>query len=119
MEKVRIRGYKQFLRAVNRADKATKHAVKAELRRVGDAVKSDAAARLSQYDAGSAAGLRTRVRVRGVAVEQSLRKTTGLRPDYGALQMTRALLPAVRENEQRTEQAMEAAIDRVADIFER
>ena len=43
----------------------------------------------------TAEGFRTYVRVGGaVSVEQSLRKTTGLRPDWGALQMTEALLPA-------------------------
>ncbi len=67
----------------------------------------------------SAAGYRVRVRQRGVAVEQSLRKTTGTRSDFGELQMRQALLPALEANEDRVESAMEAAIDTVADHFER
>jgi hypothetical protein len=44
----------------------------------------------------TAEGFRTYVRAGAlVQVEQSLRKTTGTRPDWGALQMTEGLLPAV------------------------
>jgi len=57
----------------------------------------------------TAEGFRTYVRGQGstVQVEQSLRKTTGLRPDWGALQMTEALLPARDEK-----------LDEVADRIE-
>ena len=65
-----------------------------------------------------AAGYKVRVRQSGVAVQQSLRKTTGKRPDYGALQMRRALLPALDANEAETMQKVEAALDDVIRIWE-
>lgn len=43
---------------------------------------------------------------------------TGRRGDYGALQMRKALLPALAENEQEVVEAFEDAMDKVADIVE-
>ena len=117
-ETFRVVGYQEFMRATARADKDTKRYVREAFRKVGDSVRLDAVQRFAQYDARSAAGYRTRVRQRGVAVEQSLRKTTGKRGDYGALQMRRALLPALAENQAATEQAFEHAVDQIADRFE-
>lgn len=115
---VRVEGYREFLRACDRAGKESKKEVRDTLRKVGDTVKLDAARRFSAYDRRSAAGYRTRVRQRGIAVEQSLRRTTGKHPEFGALQMRRALVPALTENEPETERALEQALDRVADHFE-
>lgn len=108
-----------MLRACDRAGKETKREVRSTLRKVGDIVKVDAAERFREIDERSAAGFRTVVRQRGVSVEQSLRKTTGDRPSFGALQMRKALLPAVHEKEGEIEDEMEDAIDTVADHFER
>jgi hypothetical protein len=118
-ETLRVRGYREFLRAANKAGPDTKKEVRSAFREVGEAIRAEAVARFSSVDARSAVGYRVAVRQRGVAVEQRRRKTTGLRPDYGALQMRRALLPALRANEAETERRMERAIDRVADHFER
>src|SRR4029077_10549899 len=90
--KVEVRGYKELIRASALADKATKREMRATFRKVGDPVKQDAAALFQRYDAGSAAGYKTRVRQRGISVEQSLRKTTGKHPEFGRLQMRKALL---------------------------
>lgn len=49
----------------------------------------------SNYDVHSAMGYKIRVRARGVAVEQSLRRTTGEHPFFGTLQMEQALVPAL------------------------
>jgi hypothetical protein len=113
-----VHGYKEFLRACNAADKAAKKEVRTILREVGDVVKRDAAARFSAVDTRSAAGYRTAVRQRGIAVEQRLRKTTGQHPEWGAYQMRKALLPALRENTVRFEQEMSHALDLIADVFE-
>ena len=116
---LRVDGYQDFMRACAKADSATKRAVRATFRDVGDPVKRDAAALFSDIDARSAAGYRTVVRQRGVAVEQKFRKTTGKHPEFGALQMRRALVPALEENEAETNRAFEHAIDHVCDRFER
>jgi hypothetical protein len=115
---LQIRGYREFLRACDRAEKESKRYVRGSFRDVGEIVRLDASRLLSPVSARSAAGYRTRVRQRGVAVEQSLRKTTGTRPDWGRFQMRRALVPSMRTNEERVVGAMDAAIDKVCDHFE-
>ena len=114
-----VKGYKEFLRACTRADADTKRFVRAAFRDVGEIVRRDAAERLTPYSQRSAQGLKVRVRQRGVAVEQSLRKVTGKRPDFGSLQMRKALLPALEQNNEKIDEAMEEALDRVADRFEK
>jgi hypothetical protein len=117
---LRVEGYQDFMRACAKADKDTKRAVRDTFRPVGDIVRVDAAAMLAPVSARSAAGFRTRVRQRGVAVvEQSIRKTTRQHPEFGALQMRRALLPSMQHNEQRVEKEFEKATDTVCDRLER
>jgi len=118
-ETLRVKGYREFVRACDHAGNDTKREVRKTLRTVGDIVRAEASQRFARYDARSAAGYRVSVRQRGVSVVQSLRKTTGLRPDYGTLQMKRALLPALVTKETEVEHAMERAIDTVADHFDR
>ena len=116
---IKVTGYKEFLKACDRADKETKKFVRETFRDVGDIVKDDAQKRLAKIDERSAAGLRTVVRQRGVSVEQSLRKTTGEHPEFGTLQMEEALLPALDEQEPQVGRAFSRAIDKVADNFDR
>jgi hypothetical protein len=113
-----VKGYKEFLRASKNAGTATNREVRATFREVGEIVRQDAAQRLTKYSTVSAAGLKVRVRQRGVAVEQSLRKTTGAHPQYGGLQMRKALLPALAKEEPLVEAKFEEALDKVKAIFE-
>lgn len=118
-ETVRITGLREFVRALNKADKETRKLVLERLKRVGEQVRTDAARRFSPISARSAEGYRLRARVTGVFVEQSLRKTTGKHPTYGALQMRRALIPALIAHEADLQHEMGEAIDDIADILER
>ena len=113
-----VKGYKEFLRAAKNAGSATNREVRAAFRESGEIVRADAAQRLAKYSTTSAAGLKVRVRQRGVAVEQSLKKTTGAHPQYGSLQMRKALLPALREKEPQVEAKFEEALEKVKVIFE-
>ena len=114
-----VEGYQGLMRAFALADREQKREARKAFRRVGEVVRHDAMRRMSPIDAGSASGYRTRVRPREIAVEQSLRRTTGKRPDYGSLQMRRALLPALLSNAAETERELERALDQVADHFNR
>jgi hypothetical protein len=114
---LRVDGYRQLMQALARSDAASRKAVRDELRVAGEHVRQDAGSRFSRYDARSAAGYKTRVRQRGVAVEQSLRRTTGKHPEFGSLQMRRALVPALEGNEEATVRAMDEALDRICDRF--
>jgi hypothetical protein len=116
---LRIENYRQFMQTLARADKATRKAVRDELRQSGEHVRVDSARLFATTDPRSAAGYRVRVRQRGVAVEQSLRRTTGKHPQFGTLQMRRALLPSLYGNEDRTVRELEQAMTRIAARFNR
>lgn len=117
-EAVRVKGLREFLRATAKADKETKKRIRARFREVGEIVQKDAASRFSRYDGKTAAGFKPVVRQRGVTVEQRLRKTTGKRGDFGALQMRRGLIPAVEANQNKIVDEFEKALDELADIVE-
>lgn len=118
-ETLRVSGYREFLRACAKADKDSRKEVRAAFREVGEVVRVEAASLFESISPKSAAGYRVRVRQRGISVEQSLRKTDHPRPGYGALQMRKALLPALAHSSGEVEQRFEAALDRVADHFEK
>jgi hypothetical protein len=83
--------------AFRQVRKDTLKMMRPALRRAAEPVRAQAAALFSRYDPHSAAGYKVRVRARGVAVEQSLKRTTGLHPSFGSLQMRQALLPALED----------------------
>ena len=114
---LQVNDFTAFMRALQLAEKADRLAVRKELRKVGDRVKQAAAVSIAPINARTAGGYRTVVRQRGIAVEQSIRKTTGLHPEWGSYQMRRALLPALMANEDDTVRELEQALDRVADHF--
>lgn len=93
--------------------------IRAALREVGQKVKEDADAKTSRRlkSPKSGHGYRVVVRARGVNVEQSLRKTTGLRGDWGSSQMRFSLIPALDENAPETAKAMEEAMEQITELF--
>lgn len=89
------------------------------MRDVGEKVRADSQQKTEDKLSSpkSARGYRVVVRQRGVAVEQSLRKTTGLRGDWGVQQMRHSLIPALQDNEDDTIERMEKAMQEVVDFF--
>lgn len=117
---VRVEGLREFLHATDRADKATKKLVRDELRKAAEPVREEARRLFERYDVDSASTYGISVRKVGlVTVEQRKRKTSGTRPDYGRLQMSRALYPAAETEEGTVTSLLEQAVDRLADQFER
>ena len=118
-ETVAVHGLREFLKANAKAPKETRLAVRHTLRDVGDVVRDEAQSRFSSVNSRSAAGFKTRVRQRGIAVEQSIRKTTGKHPEYGSLQMRKALLPALMSKEDDMNRELERAMARIGKAYER
>lgn len=112
-----VKGYRELMRAYQQADRDSRKELRAALKHAGEIVQRDAARFISPISSRTAAGYKIRVRQRGVAVEQSLRKTTGAHPEWGSYQMRHALLPALMVNEDEVERRMEAALDIVAAHF--
>jgi hypothetical protein len=118
-ETVAVRGLSELIRDFKTFDKPVRTELRKSLRDVGDIVKRDAAGRFGPVNSRSAGGFKTRVRQRGIAVEQSIRKTTGKHPEYGSLQMRKALLPALMSNEDDMHRELERAMDKICRQFER
>lgn len=130
-----VKNYKEFVKACSQADKETRRAMRVELRHAGSLVRDDAEQRFGRYGsaaagaasfggnrashADSAAGYRVRVRQRGIEVEQSIRKTTGRHPEYGAAQMRHGLIPAAKAKEPEFVAGVEAAMAVICARFER
>lgn len=115
---LRVSGMEQFLRATDLADRDSKRFVRSAFREIGADVRNESQSRFMTYDARSAERYRVIVRRRGVSVEQVLRRTTGLRGDFGALQMKKALVPALVDHAPELDRKTGEALDKVADHFE-
>jgi hypothetical protein len=113
-----VRGYKEFLRACNHAEKDIKREVRRELKSAGESVRREAKRRFAPVSPYSADHFRTVVRLRGVSVEQPLKKTTGLHPEFGVKQME-ALIKARSAKYAETLAGFDRATDRIIQHFER
>lgn len=117
---VTTEGLGEFIRACDAAGKESKKLVRDRLREVAKPVLASARGKLLPIDARSASKLGISVRRTGiVSVEQRLKKTTGRHPTFGALQMQKALLPALAENTEQIERGFEKAMDEIVDHFKR
>jgi hypothetical protein len=92
---VRVRGLRELQRDFRKMGGILPRETKEALRKSAEPVRAEAQSLFSPISAESAAGYRVAVRARGVAVEQRKGRTTGQHPEFGALQMRRALLPAL------------------------
>jgi hypothetical protein len=93
-ETIRVTGYKETARALQRVNKGAKLALYSGLRDAAEPIAADARARLAGYSGMKTSSIRPRVGLRGIYITQGARKVTGLRPDFGSLQMRVGLLPA-------------------------
>lgn len=116
-ESLRVKGFRQLLKATDRAERDEKLFVREAFKKVGDTVRLDATRRFEKYDARSAQGYRTKVRQGGVVVQQSLRRTTNRHPEYAKLQMRKALLPALASKKADVERGVELALEEVSNRF--
>lgn len=111
---LKVKGLRDLHRALKTADDQLKRELESELRAAGDLVAESSRARFVNVDARSAAGFKSKVKGFGrVVVQQSRRRVTGRRGDYGSLQMRRALIPAVAENEATVLTHIEGMLDRL------
>lgn len=56
-------------------------------------------------------------RTGSIFVEERKRKTTGLHPEFGTLQMKTALLPALADNARTTEVELEAVVNEITALW--
>jgi hypothetical protein len=112
-ETVVVHGHRELIKALRTMDKDVAKGIREELRSAGQIVQREAASLLAPVSPRSAAGYRVRVRQRGVAVEQSIGRTTGEHPEFGALQMREALLPSLERRAPDVERKLESMLDSI------
>lgn len=110
---VRVIGLRELQRALRAVSADAAKELRRELKELAEPVREEARRLFAPLSPRSAAGFRVAVRSRGVAVEQRLRRTTGRRPDFGSLQMQRALLPALGAKRGEVERGLEEMLDRL------
>lgn len=111
---VRVKGLRELRRDFRKISKSLDKEVRDGLKQAAEPVREEAANLFERYDARSAAGYRVSVRQKVVTVQQARRRTTGQRPDFGALQMRRALLPALARREDEVVEGVDRVLDRLA-----
>lgn len=105
-----VEGLTELIQALHVVDRGLEKEVREAEREGGQKVQGRATARFMRYGVKTARGFKTIVRQRGVSVEQSLRKTTGLHPEWGKVQMTKGLLPALDDEHLVVEHIMETKV---------
>ncbi len=110
--RVDVRGLKEVRAAFREVEGGLKD-FRGDLKKAGEPVQEEATGLGARFSGIGA----FKVRVRGttVAVEQSARKVTGQRGDFGALQMSTVLEPALDAREGEVVEVLEEILDGMID----
>ena len=111
---VRVHGLMELNRAFKKIDSEIGTVLRADLLHAAQPVAESAKGKIGRYQGASLGTIVPKVLSRSVFVYQNARKVTGLRGDYGALQMRKGLEPALEENTERIVASVNLAIDRLA-----
>lgn len=115
-----VQGLREFLQATDRAGVATKRLVREGLAEATEPVRADAQKRFEPYSTYSASKYYISIRRAGwVYLQSRLRKTTGKHPEWGALQMSEAFVPAAQAGEIVVARGLEMQFDKIADAMNR
>ena len=112
---IRVEGTAEVVRAFRGVDKKLAADFGNDLKKAAEPVAESARSKISRYQGASLRTIRTRRRGANVYVEQSARKVTGLRGDYGSLQMTRGLEPALDEKTDEVFESVRDVLDKYAE----
>lgn len=113
----KVRGLRETLRAFHRLDRGLKKELRDALKEAAEPVARDARDRLSRYAGASIGTIRPRASQAGAFVTQGARKVTGHRGDFGQLQMTRVMIPALEDNADEIEERAGRALDTLLRAF--
>lgn len=109
-----VKGLRELLRATDKAGGDIKKYTREALREAAEPIRNEAAIRFAPIDAKSASRFGVSIRRAGtITIEQRLRRTTGRHPEFGRLQMRKALIPALRNNQQEVLDNVGMAVDRM------
>lgn len=110
---VKVKGLKELRRALKDVSVDASKGLDRELKALAEVVAEEARQRFAAIDPRSAAGFKPRLRgFSSVVVAQTRRRKTGQHPEFGSLQMRRALLPALWSERNNVERRLESIIER-------
>ncbi len=110
---VRTSGLRELQRDLGGARSDFGKDLTAALKDAAEPIRASAASTAAQWGSKTASGYAVSVRGTRAYVRQRRRKTTGQHPEFGALQMREALLPAVASQEGEVFRRVERAVDDV------
>lgn len=111
---VRVTGLREVQRAFREVDRKLALQLGNDLKKAAEPVAASARGKVTRYRGASINTIRTRRRGATILVEQSARKVTGHRGDFGALQMRNVLEPALDENTSRVFTDVERVLNQYA-----
>lgn len=116
-ETVRVEGLRELVRDFGRIDADLRRQLQREISEAADIVAQDARSRADRY-AGNPGG-KIRPRVRGASgYVESRARSKGIRPDFGALLMRTAFLPALASKESEVTRRVDQMLDRLAGSYQ-
>lgn len=108
-----MRGLNELVRDFGRLDAELKRGLQREIHEAAAIVSNDARGRAGRF--GAPVALKIRPRVRGArGFVESRARSRGVRPDFGALLMRTALLPALGGRQEDVVRRLEGMLDRLA-----
>jgi len=114
-ETIAVRGLGPLIRDFSKLSKEASKQLRDELRKVAAPVAIDAKFREQDYGSKEPGGVKVVVRQRGVAVEQTLRRSplpSRNRRNFGELQMRNVFIPALEDNVDVVNRRVEEFLDR-------
>jgi hypothetical protein len=96
---VKATGLRETYLVFQKLQRSVAGEIRDEFIKIAEPVAESARERLSRYRGASVTTIRPRASSRGAFVTQVARKVTGRRPDFGALQMVKVMIPALEEHE--------------------
>lgn len=108
---IRITGLREVQRALLRAEVGLRPALRAAFKRVAEPIAAEARGLLAQYPGASVGTIGPRVTLAGVAVTQRAGTVTGAHPQFGELQMTDVMIPALEHHADDVEDGAGDALD--------
>jgi hypothetical protein len=115
---VRIRGLSELRRDLGKVNREAAKSVLGGMKLAAVPVVAAAQQKEGRWRGSKPDTIGIRASGRSVFVTQRARKVTGLRSDFGALQMREAFIPALEENAELVERAVEKALDHLLDSLD-
>lgn len=109
-----LEGSAEVMRSFAEIDKKLRTEFGAGLKTAAEPVVSSAKSKVARYAGASVSTIRARRAGPRVYVEQGAKKVTGQHGQFGALQMTEVLIPALEEHHEEVLNSVQEVLDKYA-----